>query len=268
MKRIFPILLVFSLAFGPAHAAAAKRVKYKAVEIKNGGTITGTVKWEGALPQLKPFPITRDPEFCDLDKTGVKKSPRLVLDPQMGVANSVVYLEDIEKGKKLQRFSKAKPLTWDQKGCEYSPHVLVVPVKSYLGMRSSDAILHNIHMFGAASYNLPFPEKRTVITKRMRKKGVITLRCDAGHGWMSGIIFVVGHPYYAVTDARGNFTLRDVPPGKYTLRAWHEGWNVVKTIKKDGKPAFYEFDEPRVLSRDVTVPAGGGVSVRFTLRGK
>jgi hypothetical protein len=120
-------------------------------------------------------------------------------------------------------------------------------------------------MFGAATYNLPMPEKGTLFVKPLPKTGVITVRSDAGHGWMSGIIHVTTHPYYAITDREGRFSLKDVPPGKYTVKAWHEGWKVTHVIPKRGKPAFYEYEKPWQASQEVTLPPQGRAEIEFTL---
>ncbi|MFQ5693006.1 MAG: carboxypeptidase regulatory-like domain-containing protein, partial [Nitrospinota bacterium] len=238
---------------------------YEAVRVRNGGTVSGVVRWRGPRPVLPPFPVNRDPGVCDPEKRGRKASPRLIIGPRGGVANTVVYLSGVFRGKPLPPRGLRHARKWIIRRCEYRPHVLVAPVGSYLAMRNDDPLIHNIRMFGAATYNLPMPERGTLFVKRLPRAGVIALRCDAGHGWMSGVIHVVAHPYYAVTDAEGRFSLTDVPPGDYVLKAWHEGWTVRGVIQKDGKPTFYSFEAPVELSKKVTVSAGGEVKVGFSL---
>ncbi|MEE9256657.1 MAG: carboxypeptidase regulatory-like domain-containing protein, partial [bacterium] len=239
----------------------------KAIKVKKGGAITGRVVWAGPILKVPAFPIQKNPEVCDAGKTGEKASPRLLIHPQSrGVKNTVVYLADIREGRKLAR--PKKPVVLNQKNCEYSPHVLIAPRRARLAMSTGDEVLHNIHMFGRASYNLPFPRKGLVIKRRLRKAGLIWMRCDAGHAWMSAYIWVVDHPYYALTDAEGRFTIKGVPPGKYTLKAWHEGWNITKTVKKNGKPVFYEYAAPVEVAKQVAVSAAGSVSVEFKLKEK
>ncbi|MFQ5914992.1 MAG: carboxypeptidase regulatory-like domain-containing protein [Nitrospinota bacterium] len=263
-KLAGPLALACLLAYWPHVPALA----YRRTPVRNGGVISGVVRWAGAPPALAPFPVNRDGGVCDLDRSGKKTSPRLVIGRRGGVANTVVYISNISQGKPLQRRGLRHARKWLIRGCEYHPHVLIAPVGSYLAMRNDDPVLHNIRMFGAATYNLPMPDKGTLFVKRLPKAGKIFLRCDAGHGWMSGIIHVTEHPYYVLTDPEGKFSLADVPPGKYTVKAWHEGWKVVRVIPKDGKPTFYEFQEPIELSREVTLPERGKVEIEFTLSEK
>ena len=98
------------------------------------------------------------------------------------------------------------------------------------------------------------PEPRTMFVKPLHQPGLVTIRSDAGHGWMSAIIHVTPHPYFALSDREGKFSLADVPPGTYTIKAWHENWHIARTIPKYRKPAFYEYEEPTMLFQKVTVP--------------
>ena len=241
---------------------AAKSPKYEPLAVANGGTVRGKVTWSGPQPALDPFPINKNPEFCDLDKTGKRKSVRLMVGKDGGVKNAVVYLAGITKGKPLD---KTGPYLLNQKGCDYEPHILVVPKKAKVSLKSSDDILHNMHMFGAATYNLPFPDP-TSIAKAMRKAGVVRVQCDAGHGWMSAYLHVVEHPYYAITDENGDFTLADVPPGKYQVKLWHEHWTVVDTGEKDGVVSSYIFDEPVEATQEVEVTGGAGSTINFEMK--
>jgi hypothetical protein len=81
------------------------------------------------------------------------------------------------------------------------------------------------------------------LPQTMKKPGIVTFKCDAGHTWMSAYVFVVDQPYYAVTDAAGKFELKDVPPGAYTLVVWHEslGTQEQKVTVAAGKPSAAGF---------------------------
>jgi len=158
----------------------------------------------------------------------------------------------------------------NQKNCRYEPHILLVPAQATLTVKSSDPLLHTVHMSGSADYNLPFTAEGQEITRPMTRAGVVSLRCNAGHVWMNGEMIVASHPYYAVTDSDGNFSLTDVPPGQYEIVAWHEGWRVV------GESALYDiatqarvkrpvFSDPLIWSKSVTVSPRATAEIDFTL---
>jgi hypothetical protein len=140
-------------------------------------------------------------------------------------------------------------------------------------MKSSDATLHTIHMDGAATYNLPFPFQNQTVSRDMNTPGLVNLKCNGGHVWMNAEMFVAPHPYYAVTDENGAFQLTNVPPGDYTVVAWHEGWQVlgrqstfdVLTEKKVERPVF---SDPRTWEKQASVSGNGAAVVNFVISAK
>src|SRR5713101_1966291 len=244
---------------------------YQVVTVSNGGTITGTVKWSGPMPRLASMPIFKDQQICDPESAKTRDLERLVVGPQEGVANTVVFLKNVSSGKPMDLPEPRRFL--DQKHCRYEPHVLLVPATGTLQMRSSDAVLHTIHMDGAATYNLPFPFPDKVISRDMPTVGLVNLKCNGGHTWMNAEMLVVSHPYYAVTDEAGKFKLSDVPPGKYEIVAWHEGWGVARqegsfdvlTEKRVQRPIF---TEPRTWEKSVGVEPNGTTVVNFVISEK
>ncbi len=238
---------------------------YKEIAVKNGGTISGVVRLEGVAPKLTQFEVPKDNDWC-----GRKKSlPRLVLGKNNGVRNTVVYLDGIQQGARLE--SKAKIL-FEQKRCEYVPHVLVLPAGSALEIVNSDAVLHNVHAFDANAktiFNIAQPVKglRFAVKPEQFKAGAIyEATCDAGHPWMSAFIVTADHPYYAVTDAAGSFELKDIPPGTYKIKMWHEGVHTVRVDLEDGKPKLFTFEKPYEQVQEVTVGMNGNATVDFSLR--
>jgi hypothetical protein len=234
------LLLIFVLA---AVALAGAQSDYKVISVTNGGTISGSVKWSGPAPHILDFPITKDPQICDPDSRKTVDLERLIIGPQGGVANTVVYLKNISSGKALQAPEQRRHL--DQRRCHYVPHILLVPQNAALGMQSSDATLHTIHMEGAATFNLPFPFPNQVVSRTMSSPGLVHLRCNGGHVWMNAEMMVIPHPYYAVTDESGRFEFTDVPQGTYQIVAWHEGWTVV------GKEKAFDVLTEREVQRPV-----------------
>jgi plastocyanin len=111
----------------------------------------------------------------------------------------------------------------DQAGCEYVPHVQVMPVNAELSIVNSDPVLHNIHVYrgDADLFNVAQPIKGQTNTRMIDQPGFIYAECDV-HGWMRGHIAVVSSPYHAITDEQGGFEIGGLPPGTYTVRIWHE----------------------------------------------
>jgi hypothetical protein len=244
---------------------------YQVEAVANGGTVTGTVKWSGPVQKDLSLPITKNADICDPDKQQARNLERLEIGGDGGVANTVVFLKNIAKGKPMDLPAARRSL--DQKTCRYEPHILLVPQEGTLQMKSSDSILHNMHMVGAAQYNLPFPVKDKVIARPMHRDGVVDIKCDAGHVWMNAEILVVVHPYYAVTDQHGGFVLTDVPPGEYVITAWHEGWKIAReetVIDVDSHREVHRpiFSDPKTWDAKVIVPANGTAKVNFELSGK
>jgi hypothetical protein len=259
------ILLALTATRGTAQSG------YQTVTVADGGTIMGTVKWSGPMPKIPTITINKDPEICDPQAHKTRDLERLIIATNGGVANTVVFLKDITKGKAMDLPEGRQFL--NQKHCRYEPHLLLVPDNGTLQIKSSDPVLHTVHMSGAADYNLPFPFVNQTISRTMNRQGLVDVRCNAGHVWMNGEMLVVHHPYYAVTDEDGNFKLTNVPPGDYEIEAWHEGWKVI------GQGALYDvmtqvrvlrpiFSDPVEWTKKVTVPASGTVDVNFVISDK
>ncbi len=266
MRRV--VSLHFLIGFFFTTAIAFSQSDYKVVPVTNGGTISGTVKWSGPAPRALGFPITKDPQICDPDSKKTADLERLILGAQGGVANTIVYLKNVSSGKAMDLPEQRRHL--DQRNCRYIPHILLVPEKAALDMKSSDPTLHTIHMDGAATFNLPFPFPDRVNSRTMPSAGLVHLRCNGGHVWMNAEMMVVSHPYYAVTDESGHFEFTGVPAGTYQIVAWHEGWGLA------GKEQAYDvltersvqrplFTEARTWEKSVTVSGNQVSPVNFVI---
>jgi hypothetical protein len=269
--RRFSVLVLFATCVLAAATAAFAQGDYKVITVVDGGTISGSVKWAGPVPHNLDFPITKDPQVCDPDSKKTADLERLVIGPNGGVANTVVYLKNISSGKAMDLPEQRRHL--DQKRCRYIPHILLVPKDGTLSMMSSDSTLHTIHMDGAATYNLPFPFPDRVTSRTMQTPGLVSLRCNGGHVWMNAEMMVVQHPYYAVTDESGRFEFTGVPAGTYQIVAWHEGWGLtgkeqaydVLTERSVQRPVF---SEPKTWEKSVTVNANQPTTINFVIGNK
>ena len=211
MTKLGSWVLSAALLATPATGMAA----YQAGDVKDGGTISGTVKFKGTAPAPKKLDVGKDKEVCDkspkMDQTLVVKDGNL--------ANVVVTITDIRKGKK----AADTKVTLDQKGCEYQPHVLAFPAGTTVEILNPDGILHNVHSYSKANspFNQAMPKFKKTLDVKIDKPETIEVKCDV-HGWMHGWLVSTPTPYVAVTDASGAFKLTDVPAGSYTVEFWHE----------------------------------------------
>jgi len=233
MKRKIVLCGVMAAAMA---TLATRAVAYEAIAVTDGGTLSGTVKFDGTPPAPAKVPVTKDPEVCGKEKT----SPDLLVGAGGGVANVVVVVK-AAKGKKLDPPS-ANPV-FDQKTCEFRPHVLAFPAGSTVDVLNSDGILHNIHTTSQTnpSTNQAQPKFKPKIQIKIDKpEWPIKVQCDA-HGWMHAYWISQEHPYYAVTGADGTFKISDLPAGDYEVEIWQE-----KLGKKTEKASVKAKEETKV----------------------
>ncbi len=188
---------------------------YEEITVKDGATILGSVKVDGKLPPLAPLQITKNKEIC-------KDVPNetLMVGPGRGLRYAVVTLEDITKGKAVERETTHE---LDNIKCRFSPHVLAASVGQFVVLKNSDPILHTAHAIftdGQPQFNVGLYPGR-VSRKPLVAKGLVKIRCEV-HPWMSAYIVVTEHPYHAISDLYGEYELSDIPPGHYRLKVWHE----------------------------------------------
>lgn len=219
---------------------------YTPKTVSGGGKISGVVKFDGDVPEKMKLEITKDEAVCGAED---KFDESVVVGEDKALKNTIVYLMDISTGKD---FDKEAEIEIDQKGCKFSPHVQIVPVGHRITMLNTDKINHNVHIF--SSINKPVNKQQTKARRKLRlasvkkPEGPVEVKCDI-HGWMKAWIAYVPHPYFAVTNEKGEFTLEDVPAGTYKLGYWHEACG-----SNNKEPVT------------VTVAAGGEVKQDFTLK--
>jgi plastocyanin len=189
-----------------------------------GGTIRGTVRFTGASFEQKKLPVTVDHSVCGIEKD----AEDIVLSPEKGLRNVVVSLQAPPPGVKGP---VALPMVqMDQEQCVFVPRLVLVPTGGTVEFLNSDRLLHNLHSASKENriFNRTQPRGRTIPIV-FEKPEIIRVDCDL-HPWMRAWLVVAEHPFYAVTNDRGEFVLDNVPPGEHTLRFWQES---LGTVTKD-----------------------------------
>ena len=202
---------------GAAEASPAAAEGYTVVEVTDGGSLRGTVRFTGTVPAPRSITISEDAETCG----ATQQVQTLEVGAGQGLANAVVSLTDITGGAALE--APASPPTLDQRGCRFTPHVLLARAGDAVHVLNNDALTHNVHTasFDNRPVNRSQPQRLREIEVTFDVPEKVHVKCDI-HGWMSAWIVVIDHPYNAVTDQAGSFVIENVPPGTYTLEIWHE----------------------------------------------
>ncbi|MEA2343886.1 MAG: hypothetical protein QOF63_2055 [Thermoanaerobaculia bacterium] len=206
-----------STASGTPAAAAPAAAAVSA----DAATLTGLVKFEGAAPKMTNIQMSADP-YCQSQHSSAPATEEdVVTGPAGELANVFVYIKDI----KGNFPAPSTPVVIDQKGCQYHPHVNAVMVGQPLQIKNDDATLHNVHAMPVANsqFNEGQPVQGMVSTKHLDKPEItpFKIKCDV-HGWMKSYMAVMPHPFYSVSQTNGTFTISNLPPGQYTVVAWHE----------------------------------------------
>ncbi len=188
-------------------------------------TVMGTVKFNGKAPRMRPIDMAGADEKCAEIYAGERQLPQTVLVNGNGTLRNVFVW--VKTG--IDGWSFPMPegdALLDQRGCRYHPHVQGMRTGQSLTVRTSDPTAHNVHCFGKANrpFNRSQPAGAGDIAIRMRRDEAsppMKVKCDI-HPWMNSYVAVVDHPYFAVTGDDGSFELPNLPPGTYTIEAWHE----------------------------------------------
>lgn len=235
------LLLIASVMSLTARAAA-----YEEVEVKNGGSISGTIAFSGDDPAPKIHKITKDNDVCG---TGNREIDYVKVN-NGALTEAVVYLDKVKSGKPFPDAEAAKG-DLDQKGCEFHPFLQVMHNDNEITALNSDPVAHNIHTYELIGrskktvFNVSQPDKGNLLKKKVKlKRGTaMKVECDQ-HDFMHGFVFVAKNPYYALVDEDGTFTIEDVPPGAYTVKAWHGtlGEKKGKITVEEGKAATVDFE--------------------------
>ncbi len=220
----------------PAAAPDAKKV-----DTATAATVKGKVVLDGTAPANPVIKMSSDPACGSAEMRGES----YVVD-NGALENVFVYVKD-GLGNKYIFDTPTEPVKLDQKGCHYSPHVLGIRVTQPLEIINSDNTMHNVHGMPETNREFNFGQvvagmKNTVTFTT--PEVMIPFKCDV-HAWMHAYIGVVNHPYFAVTGSGGTFELKSLPPGTYTIEAWHEKLGrqtqSVTLGEKDSKDVVFTF---------------------------
>ena len=203
MRKVLGVIAAVALTV--TAAAFVERAR-----AQGGGTIEVEVRYQGA-PVVEDIKVNKDVEVCGKEK----KIEKIVVGPNKGLLHALAWVTDA-KGP-----TTSKPVSLDQKGCEFHPRVLAM-MPGEIDILNSDGILHNIHTFSTANptINKAQPKFKKVLKEKLEKPESVRVQCDV-HSWMQGWIAVVPNPFFGVTDDRGATKVENVPPGKHTLEVWH-----------------------------------------------
>lgn len=205
------------------------------------GVIRGVVVFTGTAEQKK-LPVTIDQYVCGKEKP----AEDLVVNAQRGVRSAVVWLQSPPGAASWP--SAPVKIEMDQKNCVFVPRVVLVPVGGTVEFLNSDRLLHNLHSVSKdnPSFNRTQPKGRAIPIE-FAKPEIVQLNCDL-HSWMRAWVVVADHPFYALTNEAGEFTLPSVPPGKYTLQIWQETIGVTSRdviVGSDDAVVRVELKAPR-----------------------
>ena len=195
----------------------------------NAGTLKGNVNYQGKTPKKKSLKMDADP-VCGSSHKGKVFNESFLMDDNNNLANVMVWLKDVKYTGKVTE----TPAVIDQKGCIYTPHVQGIMKGQELLIKNSDATLHNIHSMAKDNSQFNFAMPKVVKEKIVsfdKAEDPFYIKCDV-HPWMKAWVGVFDHPYFAVTDENGNYSIdvTGLPAGTYEVIAWQEKFKMKKHL--------------------------------------
>jgi plastocyanin len=213
-----------------------------AAPIANAATLTGEVLFTGAVPQQQPIDMSEEPTCADKHDGMAVNEDVVVNDGRL--QNVFVYVRDGLTGAQA---TAGERVVIDQDGCLYIPRVAGVQVGQNLIFKNSDGLLHNIKATPTANrgFNISQPNNMESTRTFSTREVMIPIECSV-HGWMQAYVGVLDHPYFAVSGDDGAFSIGNLPPGTYTIEAWHEAYGTQTqevTLGPDASEAItFTFD--------------------------
>ena len=205
------------------------------------GEITGSVAFEGEAPRRVRIRMDAVPACTEANQDPVY-SEEVLLNDNGTLQNVFVYVKD---GLGNRTFPVPEKLIHlNQEGCVYHPHVFGVMAGQTLHIMNSDPTNHNIHPMPARNreWNKSQPPSSQALTEQFpRPEVMLPVKCNV-HPWMKAYIGVLRHPFFAVTGDDGSFSLSGLPPGDYTIEAWHEKYGTAEQTVTIGEKETREIE--------------------------
>jgi hypothetical protein len=245
---ILAVSLIAATACGGGSSPAPQQQTAPAftpVDPAVAASLTGQVVFDGKIPPPEPIRMEGDPKCAALVQGQQRHTEYFVSNDGKTLANVFVYVKD----GLAPRFYPVptNPVVLDQRECRYVPRVLGIQVGQPLEIRNSDPLMHNVRADGAINqtFDLSQPLQGITTTKSFTTREVmVPVKCQV-HAWMRGYIGVLEHPYFAVTDGTGRFSIAQLPPGTYTIEAWHVRLGTqtqqITVAAKDSKTVDFTF---------------------------
>ncbi len=253
LKTLRPAAAILALGLAAGCGGGTKQAATNAppadakrVDEATAGNLSGRVLLEGPAPANAPIKMSADPYCIRANPDGSSFETYVVDDG--GLENVFVYVKD---GLGNYYFDvPTKSVVLEQKGCHYMPHVFGIRAGQPLEIVNDDDTLHNVHALAEKNqefnYGQPMAGMKNTRTFTVPEV-MITFKCDV-HGWMNAYAGVLNHPYFDVTKNGGKFELKNLPPGTYTIEAWHEKLGTeTQTVTlgaKESKDISFTFKSP------------------------
>jgi plastocyanin len=199
----------------------------KPVDAITAGSVTGAIRFDGVAPQMKNINMIDVPNCAKMHSTPVL-TESVVPGDNGTLQNVVVYLQGDFSAYSFPPTNT--PVKVNQEGCVYSPHVVAVMTGDPLEVANADSVTHNINAISQSRQGwneTQLPGSAPIVRRFAREEIPLTVKCTM-HPWMRLYVAVLSHPYFQITGKDGQFALRSVPPGTYTLTAWHEVYGTKK----------------------------------------